>query len=1306
MKTIKALSALLFSFLITPSQAQFGPGIPILPYQDQKDIAVGDIDNDGHQDLLCYYNVPGYDYALAWFKNIEGSGELAGPIEIETNLNYQNLIFIHDLNNDQINDILIVNSELQWCQGLGGGEFSLNETLFSIPSSTNKKTAFTDWDGDGDLDFLFHQNDNTCWLVEQSPTGVLNAPTLLVSGLPNQSDVAFADLNNDGFLEILVLDSHEIGYYPNENGSYGLLETVFEHPDWFIFILTEDVDQDGDIDIMFRRESNTKIFLLTNLDGAGTFSSAVSIIEPGGSSLYSAFPEDIDQDGDPDMIISKTNGAFVYMNMGNNEFEVGYDFPGDATNLRKVILADLNEDSNMDILGIANGLLDRVELHLNTDGAGYFFQRQLIGFTNEIRTSEAADIDNDGDLDLVVGGNELGWLENLDGNGLFSSCRCFDYLGTTAYISAIYPYDMDNDGDLDIITSWDELKTYENLDGQGTFGNAVEIGSSDEDVCADFNNDGLLDFIQIIQNYQMRLILNNGNGFDNFILLQSGPFPYDDIKAIDFDNDGDMDVIGNDFNTNVGWYENIGNNIFNEPVPISSTPTIGGEYEIGDIDQDGLPDLVIHNAFDDAIIWYKNTMNGFEPQSVIEGNLSDIKHLKLSDVDQNGTLDLIVANQLEQEVYIFYNFGGSFGPRILISDGLDLQYAFVNTGDLNNDGAIDIFVNSYFGVLLTWWESLQYSSLVAGIVFLDENENGQMEGTETGLSNQTVNLQPAAVSSWSNQTGGYTFFAAEGNFNLSCSPSDLWQFSTPEAFNFNLDDSNPAIFHFGLFPNQLIYESEPTLVSAPTRCGFEVPFWLEVTNTGTLDADAITTLELDPLVTFVNSVPEPDNITGNTLTWNSMDLSPTQSDQIYILLEMPDASYIGESIQMGYETVLLNNSNVVDTQSRMFSSTINCSYDPNDKLTSPSYDEFQENYTLFDQEILYTVRFQNTGSDTAFNIKIIDQLDSWIDMSTIRMISASHDYRTELNDAGKLVVHFEGIHLPDSSINFSGSQGYFMYGAKVNSSIEENTKIFNQASIFFDFNVPIITNTVENMLVSEWPVLAQLDSLLCPDDDDGGIQILFPVSPNISLQWGNGSTDPLVENLTGGDYELLVYNLNGLLLADTLISLYAPAPLQINFTSEIESAPGATDGSISILVLGGTTPYSYSWDTDPPQNTPTATNLETSTYTVTVTDGNGCSIIQQIQVGTSSSVNQANHLVGFQVSPNPSEGRFLIHRKNQDRQNWELRLYNASGQLVFSEKINNGQNDVEVFFPEIGSYYFYFISEDRAEVQQVIIIDK
>lgn len=136
------------------------------------------------------------------------------------------------------------------------------------------------------------------------------------------------------------------------------------------------------------------------------------------------------------------------------------------------------------------------------------------------------------------------------------------------------------------------------------------------------------------------------------------------------------------------------------------------------------------------------------------------------------------------------------------------------------------------------------------------------------------------------------------------------------------------------------------------------------------------------------------------------------------------------------------------------------SYDPNDKQVSPGGAGINH-VVVPGTELDYTVRFQNTGNDVAYRVIIRDTLESDLDISTLRIGASSHnfDFYLEGSTNPVLVFDFKNINLPDSASNPLGSQGQVKFKISPKPNTPLGTLVENHASIYFDFNDPIVTNT-------------------------------------------------------------------------------------------------------------------------------------------------------------------------------------------------------------------------------------------------------
>jgi len=133
------------------------------------------------------------------------------------------------------------------------------------------------------------------------------------------------------------------------------------------------------------------------------------------------------------------------------------------------------------------------------------------------------------------------------------------------------------------------------------------------------------------------------------------------------------------------------------------------------------------------------------------------------------------------------------------------------------------------------------------------------------------------------------------------------------------------------------------------------------------------------------------------------------------------------------------------------------SFDPNDKQGFP-VGVMAEHYIPLEQPIEYLIRFQNTGTDTAFTVKVLDTLDADLDLTTFRKLGSSHPYTFQFLGQNVAEFVFKNILLPDSNRNEPASHGFLKFNIAPQKGLSNGTLIENQAAIYFDFNEPVITN--------------------------------------------------------------------------------------------------------------------------------------------------------------------------------------------------------------------------------------------------------
>ena len=139
------------------------------------------------------------------------------------------------------------------------------------------------------------------------------------------------------------------------------------------------------------------------------------------------------------------------------------------------------------------------------------------------------------------------------------------------------------------------------------------------------------------------------------------------------------------------------------------------------------------------------------------------------------------------------------------------------------------------------------------------------------------------------------------------------------------------------------------------------------------------------------------------------------------------------------------------------------SYDPNEKLVKPT--GLTEYHYIDSTDVLeYQINFQNTGTDTAFRVVIRDTLSEFLDITTVETGTSSHQYSFRIYGQGILEWTYDNILLPDSIVNESASHGFVKFKVSQIPGNPKGTLIENRSGIIFDYNVPVITNTVWNIV--------------------------------------------------------------------------------------------------------------------------------------------------------------------------------------------------------------------------------------------------
>ncbi len=274
----------------------------------------------------------------------------------------------------------------------------------------------------------------------------------------------------------------------------------------------------------------------------------------------------------------------------------------------------------------------------------------------------------------------------------------------------------------------------------------------------------------------------------------------------------------------------------------------------------------------------------------------------------------------------------------------------------------------------------------------------------------------------------------------------------------------------------------------------------QVVSAGSIEFTMDSALNLEDVTEIsqywtLNPVTVTPTATGFVYTFNN--LQPFETRRLRVRMSVPTLPTVslGQLVNNSVSIELLPGDIVASNNSSNLTQTIVGSYDPNDITERHGPEVVHSEFTSEDY-LTYTIRFENTGTANAINIRIEDLLDEQLDESTLKMVSASHTY--SLERVGKqLEWNFYGINLPPSEEDDTQiGHGYLTFKIKPFSGYAVGDIIPNTAEIYFDFNPPIITNT--------WTTEFVEDNLSVDDNSFDQLSV-FP-NPSNGTIWISNAT--------------------------------------------------------------------------------------------------------------------------------------------------------------------------------------------------------
>ncbi len=611
------------------------------------------------------------------------------------------------------------------------GVFGPGMTGSDISSDNHdtSSTALGDLDGDGDLDLAVGNWDQTNRLYLNNGTG---DPFSGVTGSDISSDdhvtysIALGDVDGDGDLDLVTGNEAQTNRLYLNNGSADPFSgvsgsNISSDAQYTQSIVLGDLDGDGDLDLAAGNDGRNRLYLNNGTSDPFTGVTGLDISSDMHRTEFLALG-DIDGDGDPDLVAGNDNRNRLYLNNGTADpFDgvTGSDISSDEDPTSQVALGDVDGDGDPDLVAGNDSTINR--LYLNNGTSNPFSGvtgSDISSDAQNTRGTALADVDGDGDLDLVTGNYTTNRLYRNNGSAdPFSGVAGSDISSDVYNNIDIALGDVDGDGDLDLVTG--NGITYTNrlylnngsLDPfYGVSGSNISSDAHRTETIAlgDVDEDGDLDLVAGSYSQTNRLYLNNGTA-DPFSSVTGTNISSDahntwSIALGDVDGDGDLDLVaGNDGQTNRLYLNNGSADPFNgvSGSDISSDAHATRFIVLADVDEDDDLDMVAGNYVQANRLYLNNgSADPFSgvTGSDISGDVDQTTCVKLGDVDGDGDLDLVAGNTGETNRLYLNNgtadpFSGVSGSDIS-SDAHDTSS--IALGDVDGDSDLDLLVGNFF----------------------------------------------------------------------------------------------------------------------------------------------------------------------------------------------------------------------------------------------------------------------------------------------------------------------------------------------------------------------------------------------------------------------------------------------------------------------------------------------------------------------------------------------------------------------------------------------------------------------------------
>jgi len=439
---------------------------------------------------------------------------------------------------------------------------------------------------------------------------------------------------------------------------------------------------------------------------------------------------------------------------------------------------------------------------------------------------------------------------------------------------------------------------------------------------------------------------------------------------------------------------------------------------------------------------------------------------RLTSLDVTSLVKLTSLNCDSNRLQTVFMKNGIKNSDVLLSNNGGIKYICVDESELKD---IQNQI-TYYGYANCQVNS--YCSFVPGGTFYTIQGNTKLDSNNNGCDGGDTNYPNLKLSITDGTNIGNLISDTSGNYSLPVGEATHTITPTIENPNYyNVSPTNtvvtfptqasPVIQDFCVTPNGDHQDLEVTILPIlRARPGFDASYKIIYKNKGTITQSGSVNLTFDDAVLdVVSATPVFNSQSIDNLSWDYIDLKPFEKREITVKLNVNspmETPAVNNGDRLSF-TALINP--VTDDELPVDNSfalrqLVVGSYDPNDKTCL-------EGSTIapsaVGKYVHYLIRFENKGTAEAINVVIKDMIDtSKFDVSSLVVTEGSHSFVTKISDTNKVEFIFEKINLPfDDATN----DGYVAFKIKTKPSLVLGDSFSNTASIYFDYNFPIITNT-------------------------------------------------------------------------------------------------------------------------------------------------------------------------------------------------------------------------------------------------------